>query len=991
MKKQFLLFHHLPPPCGYWQAAAGVLRRSLAAYYPSAFEASRTSEHRRDEGEGTSDKRDRETATRLSGASDRLPASSVQRDRGLSPQELAQLLVDLQVEMRLRQTMAPKNATSKDENKPSEGETARPPPSLPFFKPQFYSKVEGLFRRLPPAVLEPFLSLALPRMMLLSLEAPRIFPSSSLPPSASFSCSIQRDLPLLSLATSEEACRASSLFSLEDGEEESEKRECRGSRQPAAVELTAGEGLALLSLAFFSLLPPPNLQPMRQLPDPNFMSLFEHAGNDQLNKLHCYVRYFIAMTTAVAKYHDVCRANGLPLYLLAPPHLLSRASAPFPDFADRLSRLLTEEVSKFSAAVKERNRGEERKEDGRCESELDTAQGPSSSLLFLPAPSSVCSSVCGQQRQGPFFLRMPCCAVLRSLRLSRTCASLAPLSPSSPQRPASSESGLYSEATALGDTRGHSPADAPAKRRRVAAAETGAEDTPAQTTEELDFLSLPLTPPQCVAVTIDSLAERETPLLPLQELREKAEAEKGIDSAVDLELMADFANQWIGGGALYRGCVQEEIFFATHPELLLLRLFQQRLAVNESCAMSGAMKFSRHSGYAESFTCLLNSHAPSSAARGPAVLQTQNSESALDARIPQPDWPWRVSVAASHSGGGQCAEERSGRERESALDADAEIQGVEDVDARPLLVFLKPWEAAETPDRAAENTANERENAGDKGERRESEGGEKASDRGDIDGRRRRVRSRLSGGVVGLEVCATLTALDAQRYAGVAGACGGEALMPGRQFEAPQMLREVNKVVAALSLSSAEDDKYAAYLQWKASRLEADQALDGAAVSPSEGPKRPFATGNWGCGVFKGDPQLKFLLQWLGASLAGRRLIYHAHGRPELIGRTRAPHAAFPESRGREKAGSAPQKERHDFPDALEDAQCPILLKSLVALLLRKQWTVGRLWRALVKGSVAGNALSKESPFTYIGRLALDEAHTTASSLPSADSPSSAS
>jgi len=39
-----------------------------------------------------------------------------------------------------------------------------------------------------------------------------------------------------------------------------------------------------------------------------------------------------------------------------------------------------------------------------------------------------------------------------------------------------------------------------------------------------------------------------------------------------------------------------------------------------------------------------------------------------------------------------------------------------------------------------------------------------------------------------------------------------------------------------------------------------------------------FATGNWGCGVFGGDPQLKALIQWLAASAAGRELVYHPFG-----------------------------------------------------------------------------------------------------------------
>ena len=33
---------------------------------------------------------------------------------------------------------------------------------------------------------------------------------------------------------------------------------------------------------------------------------------------------------------------------------------------------------------------------------------------------------------------------------------------------------------------------------------------------------------------------------------------------------------------------------------------------------------------------------------------------------------------------------------------------------------------------------------------------------------------------------------------------------------------------------------------------------------------RPIVTGNWGCGAFAGDPQLKALLQWMAVSLSGR-------------------------------------------------------------------------------------------------------------------------
>lgn len=40
----------------------------------------------------------------------------------------------------------------------------------------------------------------------------------------------------------------------------------------------------------------------------------------------------------------------------------------------------------------------------------------------------------------------------------------------------------------------------------------------------------------------------------------------------------------------------------------------------------------------------------------------------------------------------------------------------------------------------------------------------------------------------------------------------------------------------------------------------------------------PVATGNWGCGVFRGDPALKAVIQWLAASSEGRAVRYYSFG-----------------------------------------------------------------------------------------------------------------
>ena len=47
--------------------------------------------------------------------------------------------------------------------------------------------------------------------------------------------------------------------------------------------------------------------------------------------------------------------------------------------------------------------------------------------------------------------------------------------------------------------------------------------------------------------------------------------------------------------------------------------------------------------------------------------------------------------------------------------------------------------------------------------------------------------------------------------------------------------------------------------------------------------EKTIATGNWGCGAFGGDFELKFLQQWLAASYAGvEKLYYYSFGRKEM-------------------------------------------------------------------------------------------------------------
>jgi poly(ADP-ribose) glycohydrolase len=51
-----------------------------------------------------------------------------------------------------------------------------------------------------------------------------------------------------------------------------------------------------------------------------------------------------------------------------------------------------------------------------------------------------------------------------------------------------------------------------------------------------------------------------------------------------------------------------------------------------------------------------------------------------------------------------------------------------------------------------------------------------------------------------------------------------------------------------------------------------------------DGRNLPVATGNWGCGAFRGDPVLKAVVQWLAASAEGRAMRYHPFGNHDLAG-----------------------------------------------------------------------------------------------------------
>ncbi|KAK2887892.1 poly(ADP-ribose) glycohydrolase isoform X2 [Channa argus] len=66
-------------------------------------------------------------------------------------------------------------------------------------------------------------------------------------------------------------------------------------------------------------------------------------------------------------------------------------------------------------------------------------------------------------------------------------------------------------------------------------------------------------------------------------------------------VQVDFAASQIGGGVLGSGLLQEEILFLMNPELIVSRLFTERLADNECVLITGSQQFSCYSGFGDTF------------------------------------------------------------------------------------------------------------------------------------------------------------------------------------------------------------------------------------------------------------------------------------------------------------------------------------------------------------------------------------------------------
>lgn len=91
-------------------------------------------------------------------------------------------------------------------------------------------------------------------------------------------------------------------------------------------------------------------------------------------------------------------------------------------------------------------------------------------------------------------------------------------------------------------------------------------------------------------------SESRIPLCPFK-VMETGTIEEHEEEALEV----DFANAYLGGGALRMGSVQEEIRFMINTELIVGMLFFPAMQDNEAIEIVGAERFSKYEGYASGF------------------------------------------------------------------------------------------------------------------------------------------------------------------------------------------------------------------------------------------------------------------------------------------------------------------------------------------------------------------------------------------------------
>lgn len=97
--------------------------------------------------------------------------------------------------------------------------------------------------------------------------------------------------------------------------------------------------------------------------------------------------------------------------------------------------------------------------------------------------------------------------------------------------------------------------------------------------------------------------------------------------------------------------------------------------------------------------------------------------------------------------------------------------------------------------------------------------------------------------------------------------------------------RIVDRNIIAIDALDLRDERIPTQFSSQLLLRELNKAYIGFLGVPEldeETKRKPVATGRWGCGIFAGNVQLKFILQWIAASRAGRAMLFYSFGKQGL-------------------------------------------------------------------------------------------------------------
>lgn len=291
---------------------------------------------------------------------------------------------------------------------------------------------------------------------------------------------------------------------------------------------------------------------------------------------------------------------------------------------------------------------------------------------------------------------------------------------------------------------------------------------------------------------------------PLQRFVVERSRSVGIEDAKGA-LQADFANEYIGGGVMCGGNVQEEIRFSICPECLVANLLCPRMNDNEALLLSGIRQYAPapHGRTSRAGTRLAPPH----------LARMRRHSCSVRPPTTAPFAACRYASFAGYGGSFEC----TGAHPDPA----ASTAHVLAIDARPYL-----------------------------GEARKQY-------------RQREMLRELTKLWVGLsdEAWPSTEAAAAPAKAAAQAKADAAATVTKAGKRTRQQASTVESAATAASSATSSAD------------VGASSPTIAASVAGL-----PFATGNWGCGVFGGDLRLKALLQWLAASRAGRTTLYFPYG-----------------------------------------------------------------------------------------------------------------